>query len=56
MGRIRQYRLDMAMMLLFNSKERTLEESIEMGAKAGLSFVKLWYVGDTSLLEFCLAL
>lgn len=56
MGRIRQYRLDMVMMLLLNGKERTLEECIKIGAEAGLSFVKLWNVGDLGLLEFRLAL
>ena len=54
-GRIRQYRLDLVMMLMWNSKERTLEEFIKIGEEAGLSFVKLWNTGDLGLLEFRLA-
>jgi len=55
-GRIRQYRLDLVMMLVFNSKERTLEEFIKIGEEAGLSFVKLWNTSDLGLLEFRLEL
>ena len=44
------------MMILLNGKERTLEECIEIGTEAGLSFVKLWNVGEMGLLEFHLAL
>ena len=43
------------MMLVFNSKERTLEEFIKMGVEAGLSFVKIWNTSDLGLLEFQLA-
>jgi hypothetical protein len=51
-GRIREYALDMAMMNLVNSKERTLEEFVELGEKAGLKFVKLWTTSEMSLVEF----
>ena len=55
MGRIRQYNLDLAMMLMLNGKERTLDEFIKIGEEAGLSFVKLWNTSDLGLLEFRLA-
>jgi len=56
LGRIRQYRLDLVMMLVCNSKERTLEEFIKVGEEAGLSFVKYWNTrSDLGLLEFRLA-
>ena len=56
MGRIHQYELDLTLMLMLNSKLRTLEEFIKIGEEAGLCFVKLWNAGDLSLLEFRLAL
>ena len=56
MGRVRQYRLDLVMMLVWNSKERILEEFIKIGEEAGLAFVKLWNTSDLGLLEFRLAL
>ena len=46
----------MTLMLMWNSKERTLEEFVKIGEEAGLSFVKLWNAGDMGLLEFRLAL
>jgi hypothetical protein len=56
LGRIRQYSLDLTLMLLLNSKERTLEEFIKIGEEAGLSFVKVWNMSDLGLLEFRLVL
>ena len=54
-GSIRQYNIDLNMMVLLNGKERTLEELAEIGKKAGLRFVKLWSgCGDLGLVEFCL--
>jgi len=44
------------MMLMLNSKERTLEEIIKIGEEAGLSFVRLWNTSESGLLEFRLAI
>ncbi|RDB19776.1 3-O-methyltransferase 2 [Hypsizygus marmoreus] len=54
-GRIRQYSIDLDMMVMLNSKERTLEEFTKLGGEAGLKFVKLWDVGELGVVEFCLA-
>ncbi|KAG6916944.1 hypothetical protein DXG01_004631 [Tephrocybe rancida] len=51
-GRIRQYNLDVCLMVLLNSRERTLEEFISMAAKADLEFVKLWDAGELGVAEF----
>lgn len=40
------------MMTLLNSKERTLEDFIQLGNSAGLDFVKLWEAGEMGLIEF----
>jgi hypothetical protein len=53
---IRPYSVDLTLMLVWNSKERTLEEFIKIGEEAGLCFVKLWNMSDLGLLEFRLAL
>ncbi|KAG6916945.1 hypothetical protein DXG01_004632 [Tephrocybe rancida] len=50
-GRIRQYNLDMLLMVILNSRERTLEEFISMAVKADLKFVKLWDAGELGLLR-----
>ncbi|KAJ7755335.1 S-adenosyl-L-methionine-dependent methyltransferase [Mycena maculata] len=52
-GRIRQYYLDVSLMVLVNSQERTLDEYIELGEKAGLRFMKVWEFGDMSGVEMC---
>jgi hypothetical protein len=54
-GRIRQYALDLDMMVMANSQERRLEEFIKLGEEAGLKFVKLWYVGEMCAVELRLA-
>jgi hypothetical protein len=51
-GRLRQYTLDMDMMIMLNSKERTLDDFIALGDTAGLKFVKLWEAGEMGLIEF----
>ena len=51
-GRIRQYNLDIHMMTLLNSQERRLPEIIRLGEVAGLEFVKLWDLGEMSLVEY----
>ncbi|TFY65534.1 hypothetical protein EVG20_g5551 [Dentipellis fragilis] len=43
---------DMSMFLATNSGERTLDEFIQLGADAGLRFVKLWHFAETGLVEF----
>jgi hypothetical protein len=50
-GRIRQYALDLDMMVMLNSQERRLEEFIALGEEAGLKFVKLWDLGEMSAVE-----
>ncbi|KAF9479524.1 S-adenosyl-L-methionine-dependent methyltransferase [Pholiota conissans] len=55
MGRIRLYQQDMNMLNIFNSQERTLQEFIDMGTKAGFKFEKLWDSGEAGLVEFSAA-
>jgi len=54
-GRIRTHYLDMTMMTLFNSEERTLEEYIKLVEMSDFSLVKVWDLGETILLELALA-
>jgi hypothetical protein len=51
-ARIRQYTVDINMMTVLNSKERTLEDFIILGESAGLQFVKLWEAGELAVVEF----
>ena len=51
-GRIRQYNLDIHMMAMLNSQERRLPHFIRLGEAAGLEFVKLWDLGEMSLIEY----
>jgi hypothetical protein len=51
-GRIRQYNADIDMMAMLNSQERRLPDLIRLGEASGLEFVKLWDLGDTSLIEY----
>ncbi|KAG7439317.1 S-adenosyl-L-methionine-dependent methyltransferase [Guyanagaster necrorhizus] len=53
-GGMTQYNMDLAVMCLFNSQERTLEHFIEMCQEVGLKFVRVWDAGETSVIEFCL--
>jgi len=43
------------MMALLNTHERTLDDFVKLAAAAGLSFVKLWNVGEMSAVEFRLS-
>ncbi|KAJ7857293.1 S-adenosyl-L-methionine-dependent methyltransferase [Mycena olivaceomarginata] len=52
-GRIRQYYLDVSLMVLVNSQERTLDEYVKLGEEAGLKFMKVWEFGDMSGVELC---
>ncbi|KAF9563370.1 S-adenosyl-L-methionine-dependent methyltransferase [Agrocybe pediades] len=54
-GRIRQYYLDMQLLNLLNGEVRTLPHYVELGESAGLEFVKVWDLGETSAIEYCLA-
>jgi len=53
-GRIQTHYLDMAMMTLFNSEERTLEDYMKLVEISGLNLVKVWDLGETILLELAL--
>jgi hypothetical protein len=44
--------MDINMMALFNTAERTLDDFLKLGESAGLKFVKLWEMGETALIEF----
>jgi len=52
LGNIRTYNQDLTMLLMYNAKERTLKETVELGEKAGLKFEKAWDLAEMSLLEF----
>ncbi|KAJ6484367.1 S-adenosyl-L-methionine-dependent methyltransferase [Mycena vitilis] len=52
-GRIRQYYLDVSLMVLVNSQERTLDEYVRLGEESGLKFMKVWEFGDMSGVELC---
>jgi hypothetical protein len=51
-GKVRQYNLDMTMLLCYNSKERVLQEFARLGEEAGLVFTKLWEFGELGAVEF----
>jgi hypothetical protein len=46
--------MDINMITLLNSKERTLEEFIQLGNSVGFDFIKLWETGEMGLIEFTL--
>ncbi|KAF5346423.1 hypothetical protein D9758_012775 [Tetrapyrgos nigripes] len=48
----RLYFQDLNMMQFFYSKERTLDEFMNMGDTAGFEFVKLWDGGEAGIMEF----
>lgn len=55
-GRIRQYNLDLDMMVMLNSQERYLEEFIQLGKEAGLRFEKFWDLpGEMGVIELRIA-
>ncbi|EJD39486.1 S-adenosyl-L-methionine-dependent methyltransferase [Auricularia subglabra TFB-10046 SS5] len=45
-----QYNMDMLMMV-YNGRQRTLADFLAIGAKANLTFVKLWGDGDMKIIE-----
>ncbi|KAJ7659940.1 S-adenosyl-L-methionine-dependent methyltransferase [Mycena rosella] len=53
LGNVRPYTQDITMLFMLNGKERTLQEFIDMAARCGLKFLRLWGEGvATPLLEF----
>lgn len=53
-GRMIQYNIDLDMMCLFNSQERSLDHFVKLGKEAGLKFVRVWDAREASIIEFCL--
>ena len=51
-GRIRQYNVDIGVMTLLNSEERSLPDFIRLGEASGLEFVKPWDLGEMRLVEY----
>ncbi|KAJ3887532.1 S-adenosyl-L-methionine-dependent methyltransferase [Lentinula edodes] len=51
-GNIRLYEQDMLMLNIYNAKERTIEEVVELGHQANLRLEKVWDLAETSVLEF----
>ncbi|KAJ4478425.1 S-adenosyl-L-methionine-dependent methyltransferase [Lentinula aciculospora] len=51
-ARARTYELDIAMMTLLGSQERTLSEYINLCHQCGLKFSKLYEAGEMDLMEF----
>ncbi|KZP03144.1 S-adenosyl-L-methionine-dependent methyltransferase [Athelia psychrophila] len=51
-GSLPSYQVDLTMLNLFNSRERSLTEFRALGLAAGLEFVKLWDLGHQFLVEF----
>lgn len=53
-GHMTQYNMDLDMMCMYNSQERSLDHFVRLGKEAGLQFVRVWDARDTSVIEFCL--
>ncbi|SJL16444.1 uncharacterized protein ARMOST_19968 [Armillaria ostoyae] len=53
-GRIIQYNIDLDMMCILNSQERSLDHFVELGKEAGLKFVRIWDAREASIIEFSL--
>ncbi|KAH7917709.1 S-adenosyl-L-methionine-dependent methyltransferase [Leucogyrophana mollusca] len=54
-GNMRMYESDITMMLAHNARERTVDECVKLGEKAGLYLVKMWDLAESAVLEFRLA-
>ncbi|KAL0571307.1 hypothetical protein V5O48_010657 [Marasmius crinis-equi] len=54
-GNIFHFSQSINMLASFNSRERTVEEFVELGEQAGLELIKIWALSTLSLLEFKLA-
>ncbi|KAK0215214.1 S-adenosyl-L-methionine-dependent methyltransferase [Armillaria nabsnona] len=53
-GGMAQYNMDLDMMCMYNSQERSLDHFVQLGKEAGLQFVRVWDARETSIVEFCL--
>ncbi|KAK0478604.1 S-adenosyl-L-methionine-dependent methyltransferase [Armillaria luteobubalina] len=51
-GRMTQYNIDVEMMCVCNSQERSLDHFVELGKEAGLQFVCVWDAREASIFEF----
>ncbi|TCD60509.1 hypothetical protein EIP91_009955 [Steccherinum ochraceum] len=51
-GRLLQHYLDIAVMILTNSRERTLSEFKQLGNAVGLEIAEVWDCGELSALEY----
>jgi len=51
-GAVRTYYQDLTMLFTYNSKERTLDDSVVLASAVGLRLEKVWDMAETSLLEF----
>ena len=54
-GRIRQYNLDLHLMVVLNGMERRLHDFIRLGNEAGLQFERVWDFGDMGAVEYRLS-
>ncbi|KAK0234213.1 S-adenosyl-L-methionine-dependent methyltransferase [Armillaria fumosa] len=53
-GRMTQYNIDVEMMCVCNSQERSLDHFVRLGKEAGWQFVCVWDAREASIFEFCL--
>ncbi|KAK0474571.1 S-adenosyl-L-methionine-dependent methyltransferase [Armillaria novae-zelandiae] len=53
-GRMTQYNMDVEMMCVCNSQERSLDHFVKLGKEAGLRFVRVWDAREASTFEFCM--
>ncbi|KAF4615892.1 hypothetical protein D9613_011402 [Agrocybe pediades] len=51
-GRIRQFYVDMQLLNVMNSEVRTLAQYNKLAEAAGLEYVKVWDLGETSVMEY----
>ncbi|KIJ99420.1 hypothetical protein K443DRAFT_102209, partial [Laccaria amethystina LaAM-08-1] len=51
-GRIRQYNIDIHLMVVLNGMERRLHDFIRLGNEAGLQFERVWDFGDMGAVEY----
>jgi len=51
-GNIRMYEKDISMWIMFNAKERTLQNTLKLSDAAGLKLERVWDLVETCVLEF----
>ncbi|KAH9949723.1 S-adenosyl-L-methionine-dependent methyltransferase [Amylocystis lapponica] len=54
-GNRRMYNMDLTMLILYNSRERTLRDFVRLGSVEGLRLEKVWDLAESSVLEFRLS-